>query len=167
MSFGISYATAVFQELMNIVLQGCENFATVVLDNVLLFSITHRRTFKACSRNILQNSPTWSEIKIKKRSSCLTGNRVFRVCVQSCSRILFIRYGLFFSFINNFLCPYMYLARDVRLTHRPTSALHSSVLFFTLPTMFTIWSICLFNFYTLGHVFWYYFLLIKFYIFIV
>lgn len=64
MSFGLSYATAVFQELMNIVLQGCENFATVVLDNVLLFSITHRRTLKACSRNILQNSPTWSEIKI-------------------------------------------------------------------------------------------------------
>lgn len=55
MPFGLSYATAVFQELMNIVLQGCENFATAVLDNVLLFSITHRWTLKARSRKMVWN----------------------------------------------------------------------------------------------------------------
>ena len=38
MHFGLSNAPAVFQELMNIVLQGCEEFAMAYLDDVLIFS---------------------------------------------------------------------------------------------------------------------------------
>ena len=38
MPFGLSNAPAVFQELMNIVLQGCEDFAMAYLDDVLIFS---------------------------------------------------------------------------------------------------------------------------------
>ena len=38
MPFGLSNAPAVFQELMNIVLQGCEEFATAYLDDILIFS---------------------------------------------------------------------------------------------------------------------------------
>ena len=38
MLFGLSNAPAVFQELMNIVLQGCEDFAMAYLDDVLIFS---------------------------------------------------------------------------------------------------------------------------------
>ena len=38
MPFGLSNAPAVFQELMNIVLQGCEEFAMAYLDDVLIFS---------------------------------------------------------------------------------------------------------------------------------
>ena len=40
MPFGLSNAPAVFQELMNIVLQGCEDFAMAYLDDVLIFSRT-------------------------------------------------------------------------------------------------------------------------------
>lgn len=49
MPFVLSNAPAVFQELMNIVLQGCEKFATAYLDDVLIFSKTareHQRTFR-------------------------------------------------------------------------------------------------------------------------
>ena len=38
MPFGLSNAPAVFQELLNIVLQGCEDFAMAYLDDVLIFS---------------------------------------------------------------------------------------------------------------------------------
>jgi transposase InsO family protein len=38
MPFGLHNAPAVFQELMNIVLQGCEAFATAYLDDILVFS---------------------------------------------------------------------------------------------------------------------------------
>ncbi|KAK3107127.1 hypothetical protein FSP39_007863 [Pinctada imbricata] len=38
MPFGLSNAPAVFQELMNIVLQGCEGFAMAYLDDILIFT---------------------------------------------------------------------------------------------------------------------------------
>ena len=40
MAFGLSNAPAVFQELMSIVLQGCNAFATAYLDDILVFSST-------------------------------------------------------------------------------------------------------------------------------
>ena len=40
MPFGLSNAPAVFQELMSVVLQGCDNFATAYLDDILIFSAT-------------------------------------------------------------------------------------------------------------------------------
>ena len=40
MPFGLSNAPAVFQELMSVVLQGCNNFATAYLDDILVFSAT-------------------------------------------------------------------------------------------------------------------------------
>lgn len=42
MSFGLSNAPIVFQELMNIVLQGQEEFAIAYLDDILVFSKTHQ-----------------------------------------------------------------------------------------------------------------------------
>ncbi|MCG7879415.1 MAG: RNase H-like domain-containing protein, partial [Candidatus Thiodiazotropha endolucinida] len=38
MPFGLSNAPAVFQELMSVVLQGCNDFATAYLDDILIFS---------------------------------------------------------------------------------------------------------------------------------
>ena len=40
MPFGLSNAPAVFQELMSVVLQGCNDFATAHLDDIMLFSST-------------------------------------------------------------------------------------------------------------------------------
>ena len=40
MPFGISNAPAVFQELLSVVLQGCNNFATAYLDDIMIFSST-------------------------------------------------------------------------------------------------------------------------------
>ena len=40
MPFGLSNAPAVFQELMSVVLQGFNNFATAYLDDILVFSAT-------------------------------------------------------------------------------------------------------------------------------
>ena len=40
MPFGLSNAPAVFQELMSVVLQGCNNFGTAYLDDILVFSAT-------------------------------------------------------------------------------------------------------------------------------
>ena len=40
MPFGLSNAPAVFQELMSVVLQGCNNFATAYLDDIMIFSST-------------------------------------------------------------------------------------------------------------------------------
>ena len=40
MPFGFSNAPAVFQELMSVVLQGCNNFATAYLDDTLVLSAT-------------------------------------------------------------------------------------------------------------------------------
>ena len=40
MPFGLSNAPAVFQELMSIVLNGCNAFAIAYLDDILIFSET-------------------------------------------------------------------------------------------------------------------------------
>ena len=40
MLFGLSNAKAAFQALMSVVLQGCNNFATAYLDDILVFSAT-------------------------------------------------------------------------------------------------------------------------------
>ena len=40
MPFGLSNAPAVFQELMSVVLQGCNVFATAYLDDIMVFSST-------------------------------------------------------------------------------------------------------------------------------
>ena len=40
MPFGLSNAPAVFQELMSVVLQGCNDFATAYLDDIMVFSST-------------------------------------------------------------------------------------------------------------------------------
>ena len=40
MPFGLSNAPAFFQELMSVVLQGCNNFATAYLDDISVFSAT-------------------------------------------------------------------------------------------------------------------------------
>ena len=40
MPFGLSNTPAVFQELMSVVLQGCNNFATAYLDDILVYSAT-------------------------------------------------------------------------------------------------------------------------------
>ena len=40
MPFGLSNAPAVFQELMSLILQGCNNFATAYLDDIMIFSST-------------------------------------------------------------------------------------------------------------------------------
>ena len=40
MPFGLSNAPAVFQELMSAVLQGCNDFATAYLDDIMVFSST-------------------------------------------------------------------------------------------------------------------------------
>ena len=40
MTFGLSNAPVVFQELMSVVLQGCNDFATAYLDDIMVFSST-------------------------------------------------------------------------------------------------------------------------------
>ena len=40
MPFGLSNAPAIFQELMSVILQGYNNFATANLDDTLIFSST-------------------------------------------------------------------------------------------------------------------------------
>ena len=40
MPFGLSNALAVFQELMSVVLQGCNDFSTAYLDNIIIFRPT-------------------------------------------------------------------------------------------------------------------------------
>ena len=40
MPFGLSNAPAVFQELMSVVLQGCHDFSTAYLDDIMIFSPT-------------------------------------------------------------------------------------------------------------------------------
>ena len=40
MPFGLSNAPAVFQELMSVVLQGCNRFAFAYLDDIMIFSST-------------------------------------------------------------------------------------------------------------------------------
>ena len=40
MPFCISNAPAIFQELMSVVLQGCNDFATANLDDIVVFSST-------------------------------------------------------------------------------------------------------------------------------
>ena len=40
MPFGLSNAPAVFQELMSVVLQGCNDFSTAYLVDIMIFSLT-------------------------------------------------------------------------------------------------------------------------------
>ena len=66
MPFGLSNAPAVFQELMNIVLQGCEEFAMAYLDDVLIFSKNpeeHLRHIETIFERIRQHGLT---LKLKK-----------------------------------------------------------------------------------------------------
>ena len=44
--FGLSNAPAVFQELMFIALQGCNDFATAYLDDIMVFSSTLEEHFE-------------------------------------------------------------------------------------------------------------------------
>lgn len=66
MPFGLSNAPAVFQELMNIVLQGCEKFATAYPDDVLIFSktaIEHQKHIQGIFRRIREHG---LKLKLKK-----------------------------------------------------------------------------------------------------
>ena len=45
MPFCLSNAPAVFQELMSVVLQGCDRFATAYLDDIMIFSAIFGRTY--------------------------------------------------------------------------------------------------------------------------
>ena len=66
MPFGLSNAPAVFQELMNIVLQGCEEFAMAYLDDVLIFSKDpeeHLRHIETIFKRIRQHG---LKLKLKK-----------------------------------------------------------------------------------------------------
>jgi len=68
MPFGLSNAPAVFQELMNIVLQECEGLATAYLDDVLIFSKTpeeHLQHLKDIFKRIRQHG---LKLKLKKCS---------------------------------------------------------------------------------------------------
>ena len=68
MPFGLSNAPAVFQELMNIVLQECEHFAIAYLDDVLIFSKTpqeHLRHIQIVFRKIREHG---LRLKLKKCS---------------------------------------------------------------------------------------------------
>ena len=49
MPFGLSNAPAVFQELMSVVLQGCNDFATAYLDDIMVFSSTLEEHLKHLS----------------------------------------------------------------------------------------------------------------------
>lgn len=49
MPFGLSNAPAVFQELMTVVLQGCNGFATAYLDDILIFGATSEEHLKHLS----------------------------------------------------------------------------------------------------------------------
>ena len=46
MPFGLSIAPAVFQELMSVVLQGCNDFSTAYLDDIMIFSPTLKEHLK-------------------------------------------------------------------------------------------------------------------------
>ena len=66
MPFGLSNASAVFQELMNIVLQGCEECAMAYLDDVLIFSKDpdeHLRHIETIFKRIRQHG---LKLKLKK-----------------------------------------------------------------------------------------------------
>ena len=49
MPFGLSNAPAVIQELMSVVLQGCNDFATAYLDDIMVFSSTLEEHLKHLS----------------------------------------------------------------------------------------------------------------------
>ena len=49
MPFGLSNAPAVFQELMSVVLQDCEDFSTAYLDDIMIFSQTLEEHLKHIS----------------------------------------------------------------------------------------------------------------------
>ena len=70
MPFGLSNTPAVFQELMNIVLQGCEEFAMAYLDDVLIFSKNpeeHLRHIETIFERIRQHG---LKLKLKKCAFC-------------------------------------------------------------------------------------------------
>ncbi|KAK3097609.1 hypothetical protein FSP39_011373 [Pinctada imbricata] len=67
MPFGLSNAPAVFQELMNIVLQGCEGFAMAYLDDILIFTkddpMEHVRHIQEVFNRLRQHN---LKLKLKK-----------------------------------------------------------------------------------------------------
>jgi len=66
MPFGLNNAPAIFQELMNIILQGCEDFAIAYLDDILIFSKDpqeHMRHIQAVFERIRQHG---LKLKLKK-----------------------------------------------------------------------------------------------------
>ena len=68
MPFGLSNAPAVFQELMSVVLQGCDRFATAYLDDIMIFSATleeHMHHLKIIFGKLRQHN---LRLKLKKCS---------------------------------------------------------------------------------------------------
>ena len=68
MPFGLSNAPAVFQELMSVVLQGCDRFATAYLDDIMIFSATleeHMHHLKVIFGKLRQHN---LRLKLKKCS---------------------------------------------------------------------------------------------------
>ena len=68
MPFGLSNAPAVFQELISVVLQGCDRFATAYLDDIMIFSATleeHMQHLKIIFGKLRQH---YLRLKLKKCS---------------------------------------------------------------------------------------------------
>ena len=68
MPFGLCNAPAVFQELMSVVLQGCEEFATAYIDDILIWSPdaeSHRKHIQIVMNRIRQHN---LRLKLKKCS---------------------------------------------------------------------------------------------------
>ena len=68
MPFGLSNALAVFQELMSVIIQGCNNFATAYLDDIMIFSSTleeHLEHLSIIFGKLRQHN---LKLKLKKRS---------------------------------------------------------------------------------------------------
>ena len=66
MHFGLSNASAVFQELMSVILQGCNNFATAYLDDILIFSATLEEHLEHLSIIFYKLRPHKLKLKLKK-----------------------------------------------------------------------------------------------------
>jgi hypothetical protein len=66
MPFGLSNAQAVFQELMNIVLQGQEDFSIAYLDDILIFSETAEEHLEHIQRVFDRLRQHGLKLKLKK-----------------------------------------------------------------------------------------------------
>jgi transposase InsO family protein/predicted aspartyl protease len=66
MPFGLSSAPGIFQELMNIVLQGCEDFATAYLDDVIIFSASPQEHIKHVQTVLDRLRQHGLKLKLKK-----------------------------------------------------------------------------------------------------